>query len=461
MIVEQMYTKSLAAATYYIESDGEAALIDPLREPGVYLNRAKKSGATIKYIFETHFHADFVSGHLDLSRKCGAKIVFGPTAKTTYHMHEGVDGEYFTLGTIKIKLLHTPGHTPESSSFLLLDENGGPRSIFTGDTLFIGDVGRPDLAVKSNVTKEDRAGTLYDSIHAKILPLDNNVIVYPAHGAGSACGKKMSKETFSTLGEQKKSNYALQDIKRDDFIKQVIKGILPPPLYFPKIAELNRSGYKGIDEVTTKGTRPLSVDEIEKEHEAGAFLLDTRAPQTFNKEFIPGSINLGLGGAFEMWAAVIISHIESKIIIISDDDRVEPTVARLAAVGFQNVIGYLKGGFEAWRDAGKKIESIESISAEELALRMESSSINLLDIRKPPEFETGHVDSAKNFPLDYIYKDLDKLKPGETYYIHCQGGYRSMAACSVLKSLGYEDAIDIDGGFASMARTGKFEIKID
>lgn len=458
MIVEQIYTKSLSEAAYYIESNNEAAIIDPLRETNVYLERANQSGAKIKYIFETHFHADFVSGHVDLAKKCGGVIVYGPTAKTSYDIYEGKDNEEFKIGDVLIKLLHTPGHTQESSTFLLIDENGKQHAIFTGDTLFIGDVGRPDLATKSDVSTEDLAGILYESIHSKIMPLEGDVIVYPAHGAGSACGKKMSKETFSTLSEQKKNNYALQNISKEEFIKQVTEGILPAPLYFSKVAEMNRSGYKSIDDVKSEGGLHLTVEEMEGEVAKGAVLLDTRPAQTFNKGFVPGSINIGLDGAFELWAATLIHDVHKRVIILSVQERQVEAITRLAAVGIDNIAGHLEGSFEAWQSTGRPIDTIESISPEELEKRMDGNECNLLDVRKPMEYEVGHVDIAKNMPLDYIYQNLEKLEREKTYYIHCQGGYRSMTASSILKARGFNNVIDIDGGYFTMVRRCSFNI---
>lgn len=459
MIVEQIYTKCLAGASYYIESQSEAAVIDPVRETLPYLSRAEKSGAKIKYIFETHFHADFVSGHLDLARKCGAKIVFGPTAETEYEMYEGKDDEEFPLGNIIIRLLHTPGHTNESSSFLLIDKNGNNHSVFTGDTLFIGDVGRPDLAMETGVSKEDLAGLLYDSIHNKIMVLEDNVVVYPAHGAGSACGKHMSKETFSTLGVQKKDNYALQNISKEEFVKQVTEGILPPPLYFPKVATLNKKGYKNIEEVVSNGTQPLSIDRVEMEIDSGAIVLDTRHQQTFNKGFIPGTISLSIYGAFDIWAAVLIPDINGKIVIVVDDGKEEEVVTRLSRAGFDNVIGFLNGGFEAWQFSGKPVDSITSITPDEFGDIAKNDNIKILDVRKPMEFDTGHVVKAMNFPLDFIHQNSNKLENNGTYYVYCQGGFRSMAACSILKSQGYKNVVNVADGFSGISRTGAVEIE--
>lgn len=459
MIVEQIYTKSLAEAAYYIESDGEAAIIDPLRETSPYLDRAKRGNAKIKYIFETHFHADFVSGHIDLAKKCEAVIVFGPTAKTSYDIYTGKDEEEFQIGKVIIKLLHTPGHTPESSTFLLIDKNSEQNAIFTGDTLFIGDVGRPDLAIDSNVSKEDLAGTLYDSIHSKIMPLNDTIVVYPAHGAGSACGKKMSKETFSTLGEQKKTNYALQDLTKEEFVKQVTHGILPPPLYFSKVAMMNKTGYKDIEEIKTEGARHLTVEDTEKEIANNTLLLDTRPAQTFNKGFIPGSINIGLDGAFELWAAILIHDVHKRVIILAKEDREVETITRLADVGLDNVIGHLEGGFDAWRSAKKPVDTIESVQPSEMVKAAENGDINLLDVRKPPEFATGHIDIAKNVPLDYIYQKLNELDSNEKYFVYCQGGYRSMAASSILKSNGFKNVVDVAGGYAEITASCSVNIE--
>ena len=454
MYIEQMYTGCLAEAAYYIESNGEAAIIDPLRETAPYLEKASERNAKIKYIFETHFHADFVSGHLDLAKKTGATIVYGPTAKTEYNIHVAEDGETFGLGNVKIKVLHTPGHTLESSTFLLIDEKGKNHAIFTGDTLFIGDVGRPDLAVKGDLSKEDLASMLYDSLRNKIIPLEDNVIVYPAHGAGSACGKNMSEETYSTLGEQKKNNYALRATDKATFIKEVTEGILPPPQYFAKNAAINKKGYGSIDEVLTKGLKALTVDELEEEMDNDTLVLDTRHQQTFAKGFIPGTINIPLDGSFAVWVGTLITDINQRIIVIAEAGREEEAVTRLARVGYDNTIGYLKGGFKAWKAAGKSVDTIESIQAGEFEKRLKEGQLTVLDVRKPTEYQSEHVKEAKNFPLDFVNERMNELDKDETYYIYCRSGYRSMVTSSVLKKNGFKNVIDINGGFRAIETRG-------
>ncbi|MGR3176786.1 MAG: MBL fold metallo-hydrolase [Candidatus Anammoxibacter sp.] len=456
MKIEQIYTKCLAEAAYYIESNGEVAIIDPLRETDPYLDRSEDDGAKIKYIFETHFHADFVSGHVDLAKKSGAKIIYGPTAKTSYDIHEAKDGEEFILGDIKIVVMHTPGHTPESSTFLLIDNNGKDHAIFTGDTLFIGDVGRPDLAINQNVSKEDLAGVLYDSIRAKIMPLADSVIVYPAHGAGSACGKNMSSDTFSTLGEQKASNYALQDITREEFVKQVTECILPLPQYFPKNVMLNKMGCGSIDEVMKKGSQALSVEKVEEEMAGGAIVVDARSRDEFRKGFIPGSINIGLDGSFAVWAGTLVQDINTRIIIVVEDGRAKEAVMRLARIGYDNTVGYLADGINGWRNCGKPLEQITSISAGEFerVLAQGEGELNVLDVRKPEEFQQGHVKIAKSYPLDSIHDHKSEIGNNNTYYLYCKSGYRSMIACSILKAMGHEKIIDVAGGFDAISGTG-------
>lgn len=455
MKIEQMYTGCLAEAAYYIESEGEVAIIDPLRETEPYVEKAKENGAKIKYIFETHFHADFVSGHIDLAKKTGATIVYGPNANPEYDIYSAKDGEEFELGKVKIKILHTPGHTMESTTYLLIDEEGKNHSIFTGDTLFIGDVGRPDLAVKSDLTKEDLAGFLYDSLRNKIMPLEDEVIVYPGHGAGSACGKNMSKETTDTLGHQKEVNYALRDMSKEEFIKEVTDGIMPPPQYFPKNAMINKLGYDSIDEVMEKGLRAMSPDDIEEEMRQGAILLDTRKPQEFNQAFIPGSLYIGLDGSFAVWVGTLIKDLQQKIIVLADEGRESEAVLRLARVGYDNSIGYVDGGIDTWIKAGKPVDSITSISAEELQNAINAGKVEeLLDVRKPSEYDAEHVETATNFPLDFINDHLNDLAKDKTYHIHCAGGYRSMIAASILRQQGYKNLIDIKGGFNAIAETG-------
>lgn len=460
MRIEQIYTGCLAQGAYYIESEGEAAIIDPLRETAPYISKAANEGAKIKYIFETHFHADFVSGHVDLANKTGAKIIFGPTAKTSYDIHEAKDEEIFELGKAKIKVLHTPGHTLESSSFLLIDENGKDHAIFSGDTLFIGDVGRPDLAIKSDLTSEDLAGMLYDSLRKKVMPLADDVIVYPAHGAGSACGKNMSKETWDTLGNQRTANYALRaDMSKEEFVKELTTGILPAPQYFAKNAMMNKKGYENIDEVMKTGNVALDVDTFEAmaNHE-GALVLDTRKPQEFVKGFIPNSIFIGIDGGFAPWVGALIVDLKQPIIIVADEGRAEEVVLRLSRVGYDNTLGYLEGGIEAWKTAGRDTDAIESISALEMEKRIgENDTSTILDVRKPNEFTSEHVAKAKNLPLDYINDEMLSINKDEKYFVHCAGGYRSVIAASILKARGFEQLVDIQGGYEAIKETTKLE----
>ncbi len=400
-----------------------------------------------------NFHADFVSGHVDLAKKTVAKIVFGPTATANFDFHSAKDGEVFQLGKITITVLHTPGHTMESVTYLLKDENGKPCCIFTGDTLFIGDVGRPDLAIKSDLTQEDLAGMLYDSLRNKIMTLPDDIIVYPAHGAGSACGKSMSKETFSTLGEQKKSNYALQNISKEDFIKELTTGILPPPQYFAKNAQMNKMGYDSIDEVMQRGNKALSIDEFAKEMANGALILDVRNKDIFPKGFIPGSVFIGLDGQFAVWVGALITDLKQRIILVVDEDKAEEAVMRLARVGYDNCVGYLKGGFKTWTDANKAIDTIENISAEDLAKLKEKENVKIIDARKPSEFEAEHVEDALLYPLDFINEHLYELDKNEKSYLHCRSGYRSLIAVSILKKHGYQNIVDVLGGFSAIEKT--------
>ena len=455
MNIEQIYTGCLAQGAYFIQSGNEAAIIDPLREVDKYIKKAEENGAKIKYIFETHFHADFVSGHVDLARKTGATIIFGPTAKTEFDCHVGSDGELFDVGDVKIKLLHTPGHTMESSTYLLFDESDKEVAIFSGDTLFIGDVGRPDLAIKSDLTQEDLAGYLYDSLREKIMTLSDDVIVYPAHGAGSACGKNMSKETWDTLGNQKKVNYALRnDMTKGEFVKEVTDGILPPPQYFAKNAMMNKAGYDSIDDVLEKGQVALDVETFEAmaNHE-GAMVLDTRHQSKFLKSHIPNSIFIGLDGDFAPWVGSLITDLKQPIILVVEPGREKEAVTRLSRVGYDNTLGYLDVGFESWMSAKKEIESINSINANQLESVL-SKEINLIDVRKPTEYEAEHVDGAISFPLDFINSNMDKIDPEKSYMIHCAGGYRSVIAESILKSRGIHNLTDILGGFGAISKTG-------
>ena len=457
MKVEQIYTGCLAQGAYYIESKGEAAIIDPLREPGPYLEKAKQDGSQIKYIFETHFHADFVSGHLDLAKNTGAQIIYGPNADTTYEKHTASDGETFSIGDVSIKVLHTPGHTPESTTFLLYDESGKEHAIFTGDTLFIGDVGRPDLAQKKgSVTKEDLAGWLYDSLRTKIMTLPDEVIVYPAHGAGSACGKNMSSETWDTLGNQKKTNYALRaDMTKEEFIKEVTFGLAPPPQYFAKNAKLNKTGYENFDEVMKRGTVALNPEEFESlANETGALLLDVRDKKTFAKGFIPNSIFIGLDGSFAPWVGALIPDLKQPILVIAPEGREEETIKRLSRVGYDNALGYLKGGVNAWVNAGKEIDEINTIDHQKLEQTYkENTAVKILDVRKPGEWNSHHIEGSTNFPLDYINVHMNELSQGQSYYLHCRSGYRSTVATSILKSRGYHKLINILASFDEIAQT--------
>lgn len=455
MKVEQIYTGCLAEAAYYIESNGEAVIIDPLRETEPYIKKAEENGAKIKYVLETHFHADFVSGHLDLARKTGAEIVYGPNAAPEYDIHRAEDGEELKVGNVTIVVLHTPGHTMESTTYLLRDENGKDHCIFTGDTLFIGDVGRPDLAIKTDLTREDLAGHLFDSLRNKIMPLADDVIVYPGHGAGSACGKNLSKETFATLGNQKEFNYALRaDMTKEEFVKEVTEGLTPPPQYFPKNAVMNKTGYDSFEQVMSKGSVPLDVDMFDAmaEHE-GALVLDTRHQDKFVQAHIPGSIFIGVDGSFAPWVGALITDLDQPIIFIADEGREEEVVMRLSRVGYDNSLGYLKGGVEAWKAAGKEVDSLESITADEFAQRMKAGDLHVVDVRKPGEFQSEHVEDAESKPLDYINQQMDQWNDDDTKYVHCAGGYRSVIAASILKSRGIHDIVDIKGGYGAIKNT--------
>ena len=453
MKVEQIYTGCLAQGAYYIESNGEAAIIDPLRETEPYIQKAKENGVKIKYIFETHFHADFVSGHVDLAKKTGAKIIYGPTAETDYKVHVAKDGETFKLGKVSIKVLHTPGHTPESSTFLLKNEKKKPYAIFSGDTLFIGDVGRPDLAQKKgSLTKEDLAGWLFDSLREKIMTLPDNVIVYPAHGAGSACGKNMSSETWDTLGNQKKTNYALRaDMTKAEFIKEVTDGLMPPPVYFAKNAKLNKMGYESIDKVMKRGAKSLSPRAFEAAaNETDALILDVRSKEEFVEGFIPNSIFIGLDGSFAPWVGALIPDLMQPILIVAPRGKNKETVKRLARVGYDNAIGYLKGGFEAWKEEGREVDTIETINVDEFASKYKKN-VNVLDVRKPGEFAGEHVENAENFALDYINENMGEISKKKKYFMHCRSGYRSTVAASILKARGFENLVNVQGKFDDIA----------
>ena len=455
MKIEQLYTGCLAQGAYYIESEGEVAIIDPLREIQQYIDKAKADNSKIKYILETHFHADFVSGHVDLANKTGATIVFGPGASTEYDIHSATDGEELKVGNLTIKVLHTPGHTLESTTYLLRDENGKDHAIFSGDTLFLGDVGRPDLAIKSDLTKEDLAGMLYDSLRTKIMTLADDVIVYPAHGAGSACGKNLSKETVGVLGEQKKTNYALRaDMTKTEFVKEVLDGIAPPPQYFAKNAMMNKMGYDAFDSVLKTGDVPLNPEEFEAlaNHES-ALVLDVRSQSDFVKEHIPNSIFIGLNGGFAPWVGALITDIKQPIILVVPEGKSAEAVTRLSRVGYDNTLGYLEGGLDAWKNSGREIDSLKSITAEGFAEKAKQSEINVLDVRKDGEYQSSHLENAQHFSLDLINENMNDVSKDKTYYVHCAGGYRSVIAASILKARGFNNLIDIAGGFGAIQKT--------
>lgn len=458
MRIEQIYTGCLAQGAYYIESQGEVAIIDPLRESQPYLERAEKDGATIKYIFETHFHADFVSGHLDLAKKSGAQIIYGPDAETEYEKHLATDGEEFKLGALTFRVLHTPGHTPESTTYLLLDEAGKEHAIFTGDTLFIGDVGRPDLAQKQgSVTKEDLAGMLYDSLRNKIMTLPDEVIVYPAHGAGSACGKNMSSETWDSLGHQKETNYALRaDMTKEEFIQEVTDGLLPPPQYFAKNAKMNKTGYSSFDEVMAKGSTGLSPREFETmANSSEALILDVRNKEDYVQGFIPGSIFIGLDGSFAPWVGALIPDLQQPILLVTPEGRESEAIKRLSRVGYDNTIGYLEGGIKAWEAVGKEMDQITTIKATDLAqVYQENKSLRVLDVRKPGEWSGEHLEGAQHFALDYINQQMNEVSPHETYYLHCRSGYRSTIAASILRSRGFQHLINVQDTFDAIQEAG-------
>ncbi len=462
MKIEQIYTGCLAQGAYYIESEGEAIVIDPLREVEPYLVKAQKDGAKIKYVFETHFHADFVSGHLDLSRKTGAPIVYGPMADPGFEAHIAQDGEVFQVGKVSFRVLHTPGHTMESTCYLLLDENGQEKALFSGDTLFIGDVGRPDLAQKAaHMTQEQLAETLFDSLRTKVMTLPDNIIVYPAHGAGSACGKNMSKETFDTLGHQKVANYALRaDMTKAEFVKEVTTGLLPPPAYFPLNVGMNKMGYDSIDEVLQRGTQALSPRAFEAAaNETNALVLDTRNAQDFSEGFIPNSINIGIDGSFAPWVGALIPDIKQQILLVTDPGREEEVVTRLARVGYDHCIGYLEGGFASWKTAGMEMDAIDRISATELAaLLKEQPDLSLFDVRKNSEYLSEHVENAENAPLDSINESMLVIPKDKPVYIHCAGGYRSMMFASILRARGYDNLIDVAGGYKAIKETNQIKV---
>lgn len=455
MNIEQIYTGCLAQGAYYITSNGEAAIIDPLRETQPYIERLEKEGVKLKYIFETHFHADFVSGHLDLAKKTDAAIVYGPTAQPEFESIIAEDGQIFELGNVKIKVLHTPGHTMESSCFLLMDENGKETALFSGDTLFLGDVGRPDLAQKAaHLTQEELAGLLYESLTKKILPLDDEITVYPAHGAGSACGKNMMKETVDSLGNQKKVNYALNQPNKQAFIEAVTDGLLPPPAYFGMNVAMNKKGYGSFDEVLNRGMTALSADDFEGMAEnTGALILDTRSNADFAKGFIPQSVNIGLNGDFAPWVGAMIVDVKQPILLVTDAGQEEEAVTRLSRVGFDHVLGHLKGGFATWKNSRKETDTVKRITAGEFANRFETGKSVVVDVRKESEYAAEHVEDAYSKPLAYINDWINNVDPQQHFFLHCAGGYRSMIAASILQARGYRNFTEVEGGFAAIGQT--------
>jgi glyoxylase-like metal-dependent hydrolase (beta-lactamase superfamily II)/rhodanese-related sulfurtransferase len=455
MKIEQIYTGCLAQGAYYIQSENEAAIIDPLREVNHYIQKAEKDNSSIKYIFETHFHADFVSGHIDLSKKTGAPIIFGPTAKPAFNAIIATDGQEFKIGKVILKVLHTPGHTLESSIYLLKDEKGKDHAIFTGDTLFLGDVGRPDLAQKAtDLNQYELAAILYDSIMTKIMPLADDVIVYPAHGAGSACGKNMMKETVDTLGHQKQFNYALLQPGKIEFVKAVTEGLLPPPAYFPMNVSMNKEGYKDFDQLIQCGMKALNVKEFEDVlNFTHSVILDTRPASLFCKAFIPNSINIGLDGQFAPWAGTLIRDVKQSLVLVTENGKEEESITRLARVGFDHIHGYLKGGFESWQKAGKETDAVQRISAIEFAGEWENEKSMVIDVRRENEFNNSHLEKAINKPLDFINDWTNSIDPSKPFYLHCAGGYRSMMAASILKSRGIHHFKEVDGGYNAISKT--------
>lgn len=454
MKIEQIYTGCLAQGAYYIVSENEAAIIDPLRETKPYMERLQKDGVKLKYIFETHFHADFVSGHLDLSKKTDAKIVYGPTADPHFDAIIAEDGQIFEIGKIKIKVLHTPGHTIESSTYLLIDEDGKETAIFSGDTLFLGDVGRPDLAQKaSHLTQEELAGMLYESLQSKILPLSDEITVYPAHGAGSACGKNMQKETVDTLGNQKKTNYALNQPDKETFVKEVLDGLTAPPKYFGMNVAMNKSGYESFEKVLEKGNKPLSVEEFEsKAEDFGALILDTRNAEDFCQGFVPNSINIGLKGDFAPWVGAMIVDVQQPILLVAEKGTEEEVITRLSRVGFDHVLGFLDGSFEAWKNSDREIDTVNRISAEDFAVKFDNNS-KIIDVRKETEYEAEHIEEAFSRPLSEINEWISSLDEKEHFFVHCAGGYRSMIASSILNSRGIRNFTEVRGGFNQIKTT--------
>ncbi len=462
MKIEQIYTGCLAQGAYYIESEGEAVVIDPLREVDAYIEKAENGGAKIKYVFETHFHADFVSGHIDLAQKTGASIVYGPTATPSFDATIAKDNQEFKVGKLTFRVLHTPGHTMESSCYLLLDENGKEKALFSGDTLFIGDVGRPDLAQKAaHMTQEQLAETLFDSLRNKVMTLPDDVTVFPAHGAGSACGKNMSKETMDTLGHQKLTNYALRaDMTKAEFVKEVTTGLMPPPAYFPLNVAMNKQGYDSIDEVIKRGTHALSPRAFDAAaNETDALVLDTRDAQKFSEGFVPNAINIGIDGGFAPWVGALIPDIKQQILLIAEPGREEEVVTRLARVGYDYCIGYLEGGFDAWKNAGMEVDKIERVTAEQLAeIMAKNPKTPVFDVRKGSEYASEHIQEVESAPLDFINESMLSIPKDKPVYIHCAAGYRSMMFTSILRARGYDNLVDVAGGFKAMKDSGKFKV---
>ena len=457
MIIEQIYTRCLSQGTYFIESNGEVGIIDPLRETTPYIEKAKKNNAKIKYIFETHFHADFVSGHVTLAKETGATIVYGPLAKTSYDSLIAKDQQEFKIGEITLTVLHTPGHTMESTTYLLRDAKNKDIAIFSGDTLFLGDVGRPDLAQKAaDMTQEDLAGILFDSLREKIMPLADDVFVYPAHGAGSACGKNLSKETVGTIGDQKKTNYALRaDMTKEEFVKEVTNGLLPPPQYFPLNVKMNKEGYTDIDKILENGTKPLTPEDFEViANETNALILDVRHQDDFTKGHIPKSIFIGIDGGFAPWVGAMIGNVKQPILLVTPKGREKETITRLSRVGFDQTLGYLNHGIEAWSKAGNAIDTIDGIEVTDLKALKEQKVLNIFDVRKPGEYASEHLDEAHSTPLSFINDYMDEFPKNEPFYLHCAGGYRSVIAASILKSRGIHNLIDVKRGFAAIKNEG-------
>jgi len=459
MHIQQLYTGCLSEAAYYIESEGEAAIVDPLRDIDAYLQLARERNATIRYIFETHFHADFVSGHIDLAKATGATIIYGPATETRLPVHIARDGEVFRVGALTLTALHTPGHTLESTCYLLHDPSGREHCIFTGDTLFVGDVGRPDLAQKgADLTMEDLAAMMFDSLHRHILNRPDDVLVYPAHGPGSSCGKSLGPETFSTIGEQKRSNYALQPQTKAQFVKAVTEGLSAPPQYFPINARINKEGYEALDEVLAKGLRPVTVEELRRRAEdANTLLLDTRPATVFTRGFVPGSVFVGLEGRFAEWAGSLLSY-ESPIMLIAEEGKEREALVRLARVGFQNVVGFLKGGYEAWQESGAPIDMIIDVEADELAMDLPfDTNLVVVDVRKPAEFADGHVRDALNLPLSELTDPaaMAQFEEEQNLYVHCAGGYRSVIAASLMKRQGIHNLRNVLGGWGAIRKEEK------